>query len=544
MKPLSLNNPSTPGARSRVSLTLAICVALLVLLALALRLYALDRWSLWLDETVQYDYATKPAGQLYRAMDAYAMPISLQLSHVLVQLGLGQNEWQLRLPAALLGVGTVILVYCLALELFCRRTAWLAGLVACVMPVLVVYSQEYRNYSLLIFLMVLGAWSLVLALRSNSPLWWTVFVGSTILNLYNHFVALTGVAALAVFALASLVLAAARREPVKPGLASTIMAFAIIGIAYVPALPRLAAFTFAEAKDMGGPGPSYSELFTLAYVAFPGFGGWLSLHALGLAILGVVWAGFRSTRALLLLVVMIVVPVLPFEGHNHVATSPRYISFVMPFLAIAIGAGLAAITFAVEALASRRWPQLKHVGIVATVATSILVLLASVMPLSKVYATNQKQLPVDLREGFEYVRARFQPNDLLLEASTVKAGSVYWFGAYNSYFLRQARWPQQPTKAFIDQGFPQQFKRYLDRKGRLWVLVTMTDRERASVEAREDSEFAVQCFRGICAIESRTPDRSILEQLSAFFAHYADLDAEFFKPSAKAVRDESAAEPR
>ena len=104
---------------------MAIGLALLVLLAFALRLYALDRWSLWLDETVQYDYAAKPASELYRAMDAYAMPLSLQLSHALVQLGLGQNEWQLRLPSALLGVGTVILVYCLALELFCRRTACL-----------------------------------------------------------------------------------------------------------------------------------------------------------------------------------------------------------------------------------------------------------------------------------------------------------------------------------------------------------------------------------------------------------------------------------
>ena len=371
------------------------------------------------------------------------------------------------------------------------------------MPVLVVYSQEYRNYSLLIFLMVLSAWSLAVALRSNSPLWWTVFVGSTILNLYTHFVALAGVAALAVFALASLVWKAGRREPVKPFLASTIMAFAVIGIAYVPALPRLAQFTLAEAKDMGGPGPSYPELFRLAYVAFPGFGGWLSLLALGLAILGMVWSGFRSPRALLLLVVMIVVSVLPFEGHNHVATSPRYISFVMPFLAIAIGAGLAAITFAVEGLASRRWPGLQHVGVVATVVTSIMVLFASATPLSKVYATNPKQLPVDLREAFEYVRSRFRPNDLLLETSTAKGGSVYWFGTYNSYFLRPARWPRQPTKAFIDQGFPQGFKRHLDKTGRLWVLVTVADNERVSVQKRGDADFAVQCFRRICAIESR-----------------------------------------
>jgi len=87
-------------------------------------------------------------------------------------------------------VATVPLVYLLARELFSQRAAFFAGLVACVMPVLVIYSQEYRAYSLLVFLTTLCAWSLAVALRTNGRGWWALFVGAAILSLYTHFVAI------------------------------------------------------------------------------------------------------------------------------------------------------------------------------------------------------------------------------------------------------------------------------------------------------------------------------------------------------------------
>ena len=137
--------------------TLTLSLILLVGAAAALRLYALDRWSLWLDETIQYFCASLPLHQLYAALDPYAMPLTLQLGHGLIPLELDRDVWQLRLPAAILGAGSVGLVFLLARELLGQRAASFCGLV---MPVLVVYSQEYRNYSFLIFLTALSGWSL------------------------------------------------------------------------------------------------------------------------------------------------------------------------------------------------------------------------------------------------------------------------------------------------------------------------------------------------------------------------------------------------
>ena len=515
---------------------LALWLTLLVAFAAALRFYGLDRWSLWLDETITYLYASRPLGDLYTVMDATHMPISLELSHALIQLGFDQSVWQLRLTPAILGVATVALVFFLAKELFCGRVALFSALVACVMPVLVVYSQEYRPYSLLIFLTVLSGWSLAAALRTNSPAWWSVFVGSTILNLYTHFVALSGFAALIVATLACVLLKAQRGENVKPTIVSGVLAFGIVAVAYVPAFHRLVRMLEIGAQKFAGVGPGW-DVFRIVYIQSPGFGGSLGCVAAGVAILGLVWAGFRSPRGFLFLVAVLGVSAFLFRNHSHVATSPRYVSFVMPYFAVAIGAGLAAMTYAVEALALHLRPHARHVGTRATAVMVVLLLLASMRPLSAVYAANPKQLPVDVREGFNYVRDRIQPNDLLLEASTSNGGSVYWFKAYNSYFLQEDLWPQPLTQGMIDNAtFLNQYTRYLDAHGRLWVLMTVGDSERASVQARAGEEFDVRCFRGICAIQSRKPDRPMLEQLTAFFDRFADLDAKSFAAPARAVR--------
>ena len=518
---------------------LAVDLTLLAGLAAVLRLYALDRWSLWLDETVQYSYAAKPLSELYQVMDTFAAPVSLELSHGLVRLGLDETGGMLRLPSAILGTATVVVVYFLAQELFCRRVAWFAALAACVMPVLIVYSQEYRPYSLLIFLTALSGWSLIVALRTNGPVWWATFAGSTILNLYTHFVALSALAGLIVFAVAYILLEAQQRKPVKPTALLAFLVFAIIFIAYIPALPRLCRLFVSEAKGMGGAGPGW-DVFRLAYFEYPGFGTEIGAIGTALAIVGILWSAFRFQRALLFFLATLGVSAVLFHDHSHVVTSPRYISFVMPSFATAVGAGLAAIASAVQMLAVRAGHDTKQTGAITTVLLSILLLLGAAGPLSSVYAANPKQLPVDLREGFEYVRDRSQPNDLFLEASTQKGGSVYWFGTYDSYFLRKDFWPNHPTRAIIDDlNFPNGFKSYLKHQGRLWILMTVGDDEQSSVQNRADANFAVQCFRKICAIESRNPDHPMLEQLSAFFDRFADLDPKYFDKSSRAVRAEA-----
>ena len=87
-----------------------------------------------------------------------------------------------------------------------------------------------------------------------------------------------------------------------------------------------------------------------------------------------------------------------------------------------------------------------------------------------------------------------------------------------------------------DINFPKELTRYSSIAGRLWVLVTIADSEQANVETRAGKEFAVECFRKICAIRSRNPIRPMGEQLNAFFEKFADLDPKYFDIPAQVAR--------
>lgn len=520
--------------------SLAIGLALVVGLATALRLHGLGRWSLWLDELLQYKESAAPLNKLYGVIYEQDVPVSVLLGHALIWSGLNSNEWQLRLPFAIVGVGTVVLVFLLGRELLDRRAGFLAAVVACVMPVLVIYSQEYRSYSLFIFLTTLCGWSLAVALRKNHVGWWGLFIGSAILSLYTHFAAMFTVVGLVVFAFSHIVLQLRRGEPIWPALCSPILAFAIIGVAWIPAIPMFARLLSAE-EGLHHVVATATRLSLLKTVIlkYPDFEDGVRVIVASLAAIGVAWSAFRAPRALLFFIGAFAVPALlyAFFGYERASRVARYTLPLMAPFTVAAGAGLAAITYAVEALAARERPRSQRIGAIATAIVAVLFAVLSMRSLSNVYAANPKQLPVDLREGFDYLRSRIGPNDLLLEASTTKGGSVYWYPGYEAYYMREAIWPKPPVKAIIDDlNFPQGFKRFLDTHGRLWVIITVSDAEQRKVQERSGSDFAVQCFRRICVIQSRRPEHPMLEQMSAFFDRFADLDPKYFAASARAVQ--------
>jgi hypothetical protein len=266
-----------------------------------------------------------------------------------------------------------------------------------------------------------------------------------------------------------------------------------------------------------------------------------------LAGIGVIWAAFRSPRTLLFFLGAFAVPALlyAFYGYERASSSPRYTLPLMVPYAVAVGAGLAAISLQIEVLAARIWPGSQRVGALATVALAAIVALLSLKSLSDAYAANPKQLPVDLRGGFDYVISHLEPNDFLLEASTSKGGTVYWFSAFNSYYLRKDLSSQHSLRTIIDDlNFPIVFTQYLNQTGRLWILITVADKEAAAVKDRAGSDFDVQCFQHICAIHWRGGERPMVEQVVAFFDRFADVDPHYFAAPARAVRaafDESRA---
>ncbi len=125
-------------------------VAVVMALGAALRLYRIGSQPLWVDEATSLQFAHLSLARLWswRAIaDAGNPPLYYSLLHVWVALG--DREWILRLPSAILGTLTVPFVYALGRTIRDHRLGILSALIFAVAPFQVWYGQEARGYALL-----------------------------------------------------------------------------------------------------------------------------------------------------------------------------------------------------------------------------------------------------------------------------------------------------------------------------------------------------------------------------------------------------------
>lgn len=119
-------------------------------MAAVLRLFHLGTQSLWVDEAFTWTSAGLGTPIHWSDLvDNVHGPLYSLLLHAFCGLA-GDSEWALRLPSALFGVATVPAMAWLAAEWLGPAAAVPAAWLAATSPFLVWYSQEARNYALLI----------------------------------------------------------------------------------------------------------------------------------------------------------------------------------------------------------------------------------------------------------------------------------------------------------------------------------------------------------------------------------------------------------
>ena len=155
----------------------------IVLLGLLLRTYRLDKVppSLSWDETaVGYNaYAIANFGVdewgnkfplVFRSFEDFKHPVHIYITAVFVKL-FGLSDFTVRLPAALFGVGNVILIYFLAEKLFKSRMAGLlAALFLAVSPYNLQFSRFSHELNFAIFFLMLGILLFYWGLRKKNHL--------------------------------------------------------------------------------------------------------------------------------------------------------------------------------------------------------------------------------------------------------------------------------------------------------------------------------------------------------------------------------------
>ena len=155
-------------------------------LAIAARLYEIDRLDVWVDEANLILTAKQPLAVL---LDKLRLDSSPPLFYLLVHFWIllfGDGSVALRLLSVLAGVGLVGATYWAGKELISRDVGLWGAFVVAASPVQAFFSQQVRMYALLPLLALLAVAFLVRYLREGGRRDFALWLGLTVLALYTH----------------------------------------------------------------------------------------------------------------------------------------------------------------------------------------------------------------------------------------------------------------------------------------------------------------------------------------------------------------------
>ena len=208
----------------------SLLLTLVVLFAVGLRLYHIDRESLWLDESSSYWWAkTSPVEMVTRVAGDAHTPLYYLILHYWMKIS-GDSDWAIRLLSAIFGISAIPVVFQIGKLLFSERFGLVAALFLAVSGFHIQYSQEARPYSLYFLLTSVSVFFTILVIKRIRYAWFGYIV-STVLLLYTHNTAVLAVVAIMLF---YLILA----WPWKlPAINSFLIATLVVLILYTPWVP-------------------------------------------------------------------------------------------------------------------------------------------------------------------------------------------------------------------------------------------------------------------------------------------------------------------
>jgi mannosyltransferase len=353
-------------------------LAVLMLVAVALRTANLTRQSLWADEGNSVRLTERSLSLVIAAARADIHPPGYYLLLWGWVKLFGQGEVAVRTLSVVSGVALVGLVYLLGRRWLGSRCGWLAAFCAAVSPLQIEYSQEVRMYILAALLGTVATYALVRWMewgnQRERTIWSVVYVLSAAAGLWTHYSFPVVIAALNI---ALLVWWLERqkslgwRQPVTWWLA---MHMAVL-VLYLPWLPVAWAKTWGYA----GISASYSVSFTITQglkllsvgqtAADDDVTRWLVVGIVGLAVFGA-WGGFAARRSvpsrplraytlgLVLLAMMPMALMVALTIAGRPAYRPKFFLVGSPAFCVLVGGGIAALEKTSEnkrALSNQLW---------------------------------------------------------------------------------------------------------------------------------------------------------------------------------------------
>ncbi len=498
----------TPGQRQSDSIWLRTCLLLILLLAAALRFYQLDGDSLWVDEVITQDLAHKSLPVLLDVVSKYDDHPPLVYLVAYTVRGLGRSDFVARSPAAFAGILTIAAVYAIGRRLWGRSAGLLAGMLTTSWPLLVGYSQEARQYALLVLLCALSMYWLVRGLQGGQYRAWLGFTLATIGAFYTHYFSFLWLAAQGLYVFGVWLIAALRTRRRGAMLASVrtlLLPFAaavvMCALAYMPWYRSL---LLQSARLMGGVGvpaaghivgPNYVVMSQQLLAAFSGQELGLRVFLIIAALAGLVVAlAQRRWAATGYIMLSLAVPVLALglipSPHFFAA---RYLLPVLIPLLLLCALGLSAFHAALVV-----WLRKTHRAWASSLM--ILLLLALLLPFVETYYDVQKE---DWRGAARYLAQHRGLADVIIGDGTLygAGGDALRVRQAIGYYLDQTDVVLAADASLADHLPPQESMG--TAWGVIWHQGPLADRERL------DDTVIFTDFKDLTVLQLRQPSAEV-----------------------------------
>jgi mannosyltransferase len=388
-------------------------LAVITLLATALRFYKLGEWSFWIDEV----YTMGHAQAHYSSLEAVFrnippatkwVPLSVMLSAGALDV-LGVSEWSARFVPVVIGVISVPALYFPIKRLSGPRIALIAVLLMAVSPWHLYWSQSARFYTSLMLLYTLALISLYAGLERDKLWYVALFLPLLYLAMSERLVALFAVPVVACYVV--LLKIAPFEKP--PGLRlRNLSIFAlpalIAAIVDISRTLTTGSSTLTDVLEVFAGTPNHSPFRLLASIAYR-----LGIPLITVALGGGVYLVLQRRREGLFALMAAVVPVVVLTALAPFAfTIDRYIFTTLPFWVTLAAVGVHQIYVGLE---GRK--KLLALGVLAA-------LVGSYLGEDVLYFTAQNGNRPDWRGAFQVVERKRQEGDLVL-ATRPELGQYY-----------------------------------------------------------------------------------------------------------------------
>lgn len=211
-------------------------ITIIAVAAFLIRLLNIDKpFGLWYDEMLTYIFSSKsfPFGiinSLWR--EDFHMPLYYIYVHFWMKL-LGTNDIVLRLSSVIWGVLTIPAMFYLGKTYRSKILGYILALFSCMSPILIYYSQEFRFYSMLVFLATLSLIFFLKLLDSQNKKYFLGFAISNFFILYIYTMGIIFVGAEFLFLIINICLY--QKEKINFILKSSLV-FGIVSIPYLTLL--------------------------------------------------------------------------------------------------------------------------------------------------------------------------------------------------------------------------------------------------------------------------------------------------------------------